>query len=63
VVDESDAGEAAALEVPVLATRTLMIDLADRTRLAEEIVAFSERVAVAKSHPINAVQTSGIAQS
>jgi LPPG:FO 2-phospho-L-lactate transferase len=51
VVDDADAKEAANLDVPVLATRTLMQDLADRTRLAEEVIAFAERLAVAKSQP------------
>jgi LPPG:FO 2-phospho-L-lactate transferase len=59
VVDDSDAGEAAGLGVPVLATRTLMLDLADRTRLAEEILAFSERLAVVKSRPSRGVQPAG----
>jgi LPPG:FO 2-phospho-L-lactate transferase len=56
VIDDidSDAGEAASLDVPVLATRTLMQDLADRTRLAEEVIAFAERLAVSKSQSASA---------
>jgi LPPG:FO 2-phospho-L-lactate transferase len=53
VIDDIDAdsGEGAGLDVPVLATRTLMQDLADRTRLAEEVIAFAERLAAATSAP------------
>jgi LPPG:FO 2-phospho-L-lactate transferase len=44
VIDESDRAEAAALELPVLVTRTLMQDLPDRLRLASEVVDFAARV-------------------
>jgi LPPG:FO 2-phospho-L-lactate transferase len=41
VVDDADADETAGVEVPVLATRTLMIELDDRDRLARDVVAFA----------------------
>jgi LPPG:FO 2-phospho-L-lactate transferase len=63
VVDESDAGDAAGLDIPVLATRTLMLDLADRTRLAEEVIAFSERLAAAKNRHAGAVPATGTGRS
>jgi LPPG:FO 2-phospho-L-lactate transferase len=63
VVDDSDAAEAAGLDVPVLATRTLMENLADRTRLAEEVVAFADRLAEAKSRPAEAFRAAGAGRS
>jgi LPPG:FO 2-phospho-L-lactate transferase len=41
VVDEADSDETAGVEVPVLATRTLMIEIDDRDRLACDVVAFA----------------------
>ncbi len=41
VLDEADAAEAGGIDVPVLVTRTLMTDVADRERLAREVVAFA----------------------
>ena len=41
VLDEADAADAGSVDVPVLVTRTLMTDLADRERLAREVVAFA----------------------
>jgi LPPG:FO 2-phospho-L-lactate transferase len=41
VVDRADASEAVGLGVPALATATLMRDLADRTRLAREVLGFA----------------------
>jgi LPPG:FO 2-phospho-L-lactate transferase len=41
VVDEADSDETAGVEVPVLATRTLMIEIDDRDRLARDVVAFA----------------------
>lgn len=41
VIDEVDAPEAAGVDVPVLCTRTLMNDLADRERLARDVLAFA----------------------
>jgi LPPG:FO 2-phospho-L-lactate transferase len=41
VVDDADSDETAGVEVPVLATRTLMIELDDRDRLARDVVAFA----------------------
>jgi LPPG:FO 2-phospho-L-lactate transferase len=41
VLDEADAGEAEAMEVPCLVTRTLMTSEADKRRLAAEVLAFA----------------------
>jgi LPPG:FO 2-phospho-L-lactate transferase len=45
VIDETDAGEGQSLKLPVLVTRTLMRDLADRDRLASEIMMFADKLA------------------
>lgn len=45
VIDEADARDRERIEVPVLVTRTLMRDTADRERLAGEIIAFAETLA------------------
>jgi LPPG:FO 2-phospho-L-lactate transferase len=42
VIDEADAAECRRLNIPVLVTRTMMRDLADRERLANEVVTFAE---------------------
>jgi LPPG:FO 2-phospho-L-lactate transferase len=42
VIDEADAADAASAGVPVLVTRTMMNDVADRERLADETVAFAD---------------------
>jgi len=42
VIDEADADDAASLDVPAYATRTLMNDLPDRIRLAKETLAFAD---------------------
>jgi LPPG:FO 2-phospho-L-lactate transferase len=44
VVDEADGAESACPEVPVLSTRTMMRDLADRKRLAGDVLAFAEKL-------------------
>jgi LPPG:FO 2-phospho-L-lactate transferase len=44
VLDEADAAAASALGVPTIATKTLMLTLADRTRLAEDVLAFADRI-------------------
>ena len=44
VIDEADEADAAGLDMPVLATPTLMRDLADRKRLAREVIAFAEKI-------------------
>jgi LPPG:FO 2-phospho-L-lactate transferase len=49
VIDESDAAEAASVDLPVLVAPTLMQDLADRKRLAARVVAFAETIAAAKN--------------
>lgn len=45
VIDATDAHEADGIGIPVLTTRTLMQDLADRRRLAGEVIAFADRIA------------------
>jgi LPPG:FO 2-phospho-L-lactate transferase len=52
VIDDSDAGEAAGMDLPVLVARTLMRDLADRKRLAGQVVAFAETIALEKSRAL-----------
>jgi len=44
VIDEADADEEAGTGVPVMVTRTLMKDLADRERLAGDVVAFADKI-------------------
>jgi LPPG:FO 2-phospho-L-lactate transferase len=41
VIDEADADDRLRIDVPVLVTRTMMRDLADRERLAGEIITFA----------------------
>ena len=48
VIDDSDAGEASGVDLPILAVPTLMRDLADRKRLAGEVIAFAETIALEK---------------
>ena len=45
VVDTVDRDDAAVIDLPVHVTRTLMQDLADRTRLGREVLAFAARLA------------------
>jgi LPPG:FO 2-phospho-L-lactate transferase len=45
VLDDADASEAAGVDVPVLITRTLMIELADRDQLARNVMAFAGTLA------------------
>ena len=45
VIDAADAHEAGGVDIPVLATPTLMLNLADRKRLAGEVVAFADEIA------------------
>ena len=42
VVDETDAADADKAGLPVLVTRTLMRDIADRERLARDVIAFAD---------------------
>jgi LPPG:FO 2-phospho-L-lactate transferase len=42
VIDESDGGDVAGISIPIMATRTKMDSLADRIRLAREVVAYSD---------------------
>ena len=42
VVDEADAADREGVDLPVLVTRTLMRDIADRERLARDVVAFAD---------------------
>lgn len=44
VIDEKDARDAEGLDLPVHVTSTLMRDLADRRRLAAEVVGFADRM-------------------
>ena len=53
VVDEADGADAARLDVPTLAVPTLMRDLADRERLAGDILAFAATL-VQSSAPMRA---------
>ena len=48
IVDETDADDAAAIDVPVHVARTLMQNLADRTRLAREALVFAETLAMSR---------------
>jgi LPPG:FO 2-phospho-L-lactate transferase len=52
VIDESDADEAAGVDLPVLVARTLMRDLEDQSRLAGQVVAFAETIALEKSRAL-----------
>jgi LPPG:FO 2-phospho-L-lactate transferase len=45
VIDEADRADAGALDVPALAARTMMRELCDRTRLAEDVLVFAARLA------------------
>ena len=56
---EADAEEMASMDVAILGTRTLMEDLADRTRLAEEVIAFAERLGAVKSQLRDVSRTAG----
>jgi LPPG:FO 2-phospho-L-lactate transferase len=42
VVDEADAADREKVDLPVLVTRTLMRDIADRERLARDVIAFAD---------------------
>lgn len=44
VLDEADAAAAPGLGLPTIATKTLMLTLADRTGLAEDVLAFADRI-------------------
>ncbi|HEX6144099.1 MAG TPA: 2-phospho-L-lactate transferase [Geminicoccaceae bacterium] len=44
VLDQGDAAEAESIEVPCLATRTLMVSEDDKRRLAAEVLAFARRI-------------------
>jgi LPPG:FO 2-phospho-L-lactate transferase len=48
VIDKADAREADNVGLPVLATPTLMRDLADRKRLAGEVIAFANELAASR---------------
>jgi LPPG:FO 2-phospho-L-lactate transferase len=52
VIDESDAEDAASVNLPVLVAQTLMQDLEDRKRLAGEVVAFAGTIASAKNRAL-----------
>jgi LPPG:FO 2-phospho-L-lactate transferase len=42
VIDEADAADREKVDLPVLVTRTLMRDIADRERLARDVIAFAD---------------------
>jgi LPPG:FO 2-phospho-L-lactate transferase len=42
VIDEADAADRESVDLPVLVTRTLMRDIADREQLARDVVAFAD---------------------
>jgi LPPG:FO 2-phospho-L-lactate transferase len=44
VIDESDGGDVAGIRTPILATRTKMESLSDRTRLAREVIAYLDNL-------------------
>ena len=48
IVDAADRDDAAAIDLPVHVTRTLMQDLGDRSRLGREALAFAEMLAPAR---------------
>ena len=45
IIDEADAADRERIDVPVLVKRTMMRDLADRERLAGDVIAFAESLA------------------
>ena len=49
IIDEVDAADAARAGVPVMVTRTMMKDLADRERLAGGVVAFADKLSLRQS--------------
>ena len=59
IIDESDGRKARMLEVPTAVTATLMRDLADRERLAGEVLAFAEELAAARRATESARARSG----
>jgi len=55
VIDELDAADAASVGVPVLVTRTMMRNIADRERLAADVVSFAAALTSRKgAHPAGA---------
>jgi LPPG:FO 2-phospho-L-lactate transferase len=44
VIDEADAAERNRIDLPVLVTRTMMRDIADRERLGHDVIAFADRL-------------------
>jgi LPPG:FO 2-phospho-L-lactate transferase len=44
VIDEADLADRDRIDVPALVTRTMMRDLADRERLAGDVIAFAETI-------------------
>jgi LPPG:FO 2-phospho-L-lactate transferase len=51
VIDDSDAGDAARIDMPVAVTATLMRDMDDRERLARDVLAFADRIAAPRAAP------------
>jgi LPPG:FO 2-phospho-L-lactate transferase len=63
VIDDADASEGASIDMPVLVTQTLMRDLADRARLACQVVAFAETIACEKLAPVLSPRAEGVTLS
>ena len=57
VIDVSDRGDQDNLDLPVLVTRTMMNDLADRERLAADVLAFADELV-----PRSAAKTTRVAR-
>ena len=44
VIDESDAADETTAGMPIMVTRTIMRNLADRVRLAREVIAYADNL-------------------
>jgi LPPG:FO 2-phospho-L-lactate transferase len=49
VIDEADAADEATADVPAMVTKTMMKNLSDRERLASDVVAFADKLALRQS--------------
>lgn len=59
IVDDTDRREADTVEIPVVLARTLMKTLDDRKRLAQDVIAFAETVALNKAGGVASLRLSG----
>jgi LPPG:FO 2-phospho-L-lactate transferase len=57
VIDENDADDRAQIDVPALATRTMMKDVEDRERLARDVVDFADTLTVIRKPNAHEVVT------